>query len=165
MKQNIKTWMLTAALMATGVAAQAQNFEQNEGNRPSPEEMMEKRGSSIAQQLGLDKKATKKFLSVYKKQQTEMMQLMPRGGMPPRGERPQGERPDMKKEGMKRDSIGRRPMGRPQMSEADKQKMNEVKAKYDKEYAKFLTQDQLTQLGKLQQRGGGRRHGRGFNRQ
>ena len=33
MKQNIKTWMLTAALMATGVAAQAQNFEQNEGNR------------------------------------------------------------------------------------------------------------------------------------
>lgn len=99
MKQNIKTWMLTAALMATGVAAQAQNFEQNEGNRPSPEEMMEKRGSSIAQQLGLDKKATKKFLSVYKKQQTEMMQLMPRGGMPPRGERPQGERPDMKKGG------------------------------------------------------------------
>ena len=160
MKQTIKTCMLAALLMATTSATFAQN---NNGNRPSHEQMVENRANNIAKQLGLDSKTTKKFLSVFKSEQNDMKEMMPGGGgMPPRGERPQGERPQgnppARPEGDNQNRQGNPPsmnggqhQGGPQMSEADQKKMYSVKQKYNKKYAKFLSQDQINKMYQLQE--------------
>lgn len=159
MKQTIKTFAFVLALTAASSASFAQNHQQN-GNRPSREAMTEQRANSIAKQMGLDEKTTKKFVSVYKSQQSEMQKLLPqRGGRPqghvqgqqPQGECPQsGQRPQDNPPAMN-DNCCNGSNGRPQMSSEDKQKMEKVKAKYDKKYAKFFSQDQITQMYKLQE--------------
>lgn len=157
MKQTVKTFMFAMALTMASTATFAQSNSQN-GNRPSPETMMEQRANSIAKQMGLDAKTTKKFVSVFKSEQNDMREVLPkRGGMPSRGERPQGnppqgnpprgERPQGNPPSMNGNSG--KGMGRPQMSSEDKQKMAKVKEKYNKKYAKFLTQDQISQMYKL----------------
>ncbi len=148
MKQGIKTILLATALTFTlGTAMAQDNQGKGKGNRPSPEQMMEKRGNNIAKQLGLDEKTTKKFLSVYKSEQSDMRELMPkRGGMPPRGERPQGNPPQGNPPAM----DGNQPKGRPQMSEEDKKKMDSLRQKYNKKYAKFLSQEQIAKVYELQ---------------
>ncbi len=141
MKQTIKTFIFAVALTMASTVSFAQDKPQRD-NRPSPEAMMEQRANSIAKQMGLDAKTTKKFVSVFKSEQNDMRELMPkRGNVPPRGERPQGNPPSMNENGGK---------GRPQMSEENKQKMAKVKEKYNKKYAKFFSQDQITQMYKLQ---------------
>ncbi len=163
MKQTIKTFAFALALTAASSAAFAQNHQQN-GNRPSREAMTEQRANSIAKQMGLDEKTTKKFVSVYKSEQNDMRELMPkRGGRPqgkghvqgqqsqgnpPQGECPQGNPPAMNGNN---GNCCNGNNGRPQMSDEDKQKMEKVKAKYNKKYAKFFSQDQITQMYKLQE--------------
>ncbi len=151
MKQGIKTILLATALTFTLGSAMAQD-NQGKGNRPSPEQMMEKRGNNIAKQLGLDEKTTKKFLSVYKSEQSAMRELMPkRGGMPPRGERPQGTPPQGNPpQGNPPAMDGNKPKGKPQMSEEDKKKMDSLRQKYNKKYAKFLSQEQIAKVYELQ---------------
>ena len=128
MKQNIKTFLFAALLIGACSTGYAQ--DNNREGRPSHEEMVERQASDIASQMGLDEKTTKKFLSVYKSEQSDMMELMPRpSGRPPRGEH----------------------RGGPQMSEEDKKKMEEVKTKYRKKYSKFLSDEQIEQVYKLQQ--------------
>lgn len=84
MKQTVKTFMFAIALAMASTATFAQSNSQN-GNRPSPEAMMEQRANSIAKQMGLDAKTTKKFVSVFKSEQNDMRDVLPkRGGMPPR---------------------------------------------------------------------------------
>lgn len=144
MKQTVKTFMFAIALTMASTATFAQNNSQK-GNRPSPEAMMEQRANSIAKQMGLDAKTTKKFVSVFKSEQNDMREVLPkRGGMPPKGERPQGNPPSMNG----KDGKG---MGRPQMSNEEKQKMAKIKEKYNKKYAKFFSQDQIKQMYKLQE--------------
>ena len=163
MKQEIKTFIFAIALSMTCGMAMAQGY-QNGGNRPSREQMVEKQANSIAQQLGLDSKTCKKFVSVYKSEQNDMMNLMPRrggmgmppkDGMPPIGQRPtQGERPQGNPPAMN----GNKPMGRPQMSDEDKKKVETLKQKYNKKYAKFLSQDQITKVYQLQEQERANRH-------
>ncbi len=144
MKQNVKTFMFAIALTMASTATFAQGNSQN-GSRPSPEAMMEQRANNIAKQMGLDAKTTKKFVSVFKSEQNDMRDVLPkRGGMPPQGERPQGNPPSM-------NGNGNKGMGRPQMSSEEKQKMAKIKEKYNKKYAKFFSQDQITQMYKLQE--------------
>lgn len=158
MKQGIKTFMFAIALSMTCSMAMAQGSNQNNGNRPSHEQMVEQQANSIAKQLGLDAKTSKKFVSVYKSEQSDMRNLMPqrrggmgmppKGGMPPTGQRPtQGERPQGNPPAMN----GNKPMGRPQMSDEDKKKVENLKQKYNKKYAKFLSQDQITKVYQLQE--------------
>lgn len=153
MNKTIKTWMFATILLATSSATYAQvNNSQGDnqrGNRQSHEQRIEQRANNIAKQLGLDTKTSKKFLDVFKKEQADMMEMMPRcgGGMPPRGERPQGERPQGNPPAMN----GNQPGGRPQMSEDDKKKMDSLKQKYNKKYAKFLSQEQISKMYQLQE--------------
>lgn len=168
MKQTIKTFVLASALAMASTAAFAQSSSkstQQSGNRPSPEKMIEQRANSIAQKMGLDEKTTKKFLSVFKSEQSAMRELMPqRGNRPPSGERPQGNPPSGERP-QGNPPSGERPQGNPpsmdenntqgpgrhQMSDEDKQKMEKLKTKYEKKYAKFFTQDQISQMRKLQE--------------
>lgn len=158
MKQTIKTFAFALALTAASSATFAQSHQQN-GNRPSREAMTEQRANSIAKQMGLDEKTTKKFVSVYKSQQSEMQKLLPqRGGRPEgrghvQGQQPQGECPQNGQcpQGNPPAMNGNGCNGRPQMSSEDKQKMEKVKTKYDKKYAKFFSQEQITQMYKLQE--------------
>ncbi len=153
MKKTIKTWMFATIFLATSSATYAQGNnlqgDNQRGNRQSHEQRIEQRANNIAKQLGLDTKTSKKFLDVFKKEQNDMMEMMPRrgGGMPPRGERPQGERPQGNPPAMN----GNQPGGRPQMSEDDKKKMDSLKQKYNKKYAKFLSQDQISKMYQLQE--------------
>ena len=132
--------------------AQSNGGRNNGGNHPSREQMIENQANNIAKQLGLDAKTSKKFLSVYKSEQNDMRELMPkRGGMPPRGERPQGNPPSGKPGDMKQ---GEAPKGAqkgiPKMSEEDQKKMQNIKDKYNKKYSKFLTQEQIQKVYQLQ---------------
>lgn len=158
MKQTFKTFVLASALALASTAAFAQSTQQStqqRGNRFSPEAMIEQRANRIAQQMGLDTKLTKKFVSVYKSEQSAMRELMPqRGNRPPRGERPQGEpprgeRPQGNPPSM--DGNSAQAPGRPQMSDEDKEKMEKIKTKYEKKYAKFFSQEQIAQMRKFQQ--------------
>lgn len=161
MKQNIKTFVVASMLMASTTIAFAQNQKQDRGNRPSPEQMTEQQAQKIAKQLGLDEKTSKKFLSVYKSEQNDMRELMPRrGGMPPRGERPQGmqQRGDRQQGNPPADfKRGGAPRGNQPMSEETQKKVKELKEKYNKKYAKFLSQEQIEQVYKLQEQGRGPR--------
>lgn len=167
MKQTIKTWMFATLLLATSSMsfAQSNNSQENKqkGNRPSHEQMIENRGNSIAKQLGLDSKTSKKFMSVFKSEQNAMKEMMPqRGGMPPRGERPQGNPPTRpqgeKPQGNPPSMNGKQSTGRPQMSEDDKKKKDSLKQKYNKKYAKFLSQDQISKMYQLQEQERGKNH-------
>lgn len=158
MKQTFKTFVLASALALASTAAFAQSTQQStqqRGNRLSPEAMIEQRANRIAQQMGLDTKLTKKFVSVYKSEQSAMREVMPqRGNRPPRGERPQGEpprgeRPQGNPPSM--DGNNAQAPGRPQMSDEDKEKMEKIKTKYEKKYAKFFSQEQIAQMRKFQQ--------------
>ena len=53
---------------------------------------------------------------------------------------------------------GNKPMGRPQMSDEDKKKVETLKQKYNKKYAKFLSQDQITKVYQLQEQERAKRH-------
>ncbi len=166
MKKTIKTWMFATIFLATSSATYAQGnnlqCDNQRGNRQSHEQRIEQRANNIAKQLGLDTKTSKKFLDVFKKEQNDMMEMMPRrgGGIPPRGERPQGERPQgnpparpqgERPQGNPPAMNGNQPGGRPQMSEDDKKKMDSLKQKYNKKYAKFLSQDQISKMYQLQE--------------
>ncbi len=152
MKQTIKTFAFALALTVVSSATFAQDNHQR-GERPSREAMTEQRANSIAKQMGLDEKTTKKFVSVYKSQQSEMQKLLPSRGDRPQGSKPQGECPQNGQcsQGAPSGMNGKGDNGRPQMSSEDKQKMEKVKAKYDKKYAKFFSHDQISQMYKLQE--------------
>lgn len=161
MKQDIKTFVVASLLMASTTITFAQDQKQDRGNRPSPEQMTEQQAQIIAKQLGLDEKTSKKFLSVYKSEQNDMRELMPRrGGMKPKGERPQGMRPqgDRQQGNPPADfKRGNGQRGNQPMSEETQKKVKELKEKYNKEYAKFLSQEQIEQVYKLQEQGRGSR--------
>lgn len=160
MKQNMKTFLFATLLMATTSVtfAQSNGARNNGGNRPSREQMIENQANNIAKQLGLDAKTSKKFLSVYKSEQNDMRELMPkrggmppRDGMPPRGEHPQGNPPSGKPGDMKQGEAPKgAPKGMPKMSEEDQKKMKSIKDKYNKKYSKFLTQEQIQKVYQLQ---------------
>lgn len=46
---------------------------------------------------------------------------------------------------------GNQPEGRPQMSEDHKKKIDSLKQKYNKKYAKFLSQDQISKMYQIQE--------------
>lgn len=169
MKKTVKTWMFAALLLATSSATFAQDNNSPRGNqvgnRPSREQMVERRANNIAKQLGLDAKTSKKFLSVYKKEQSDMMEQMPhRGGMPPRGERPQGMPPQGERPQGNPPAMNGKPSGSPQMSADDKKKVDSIKQKYNKKYAKFLSQDQISKMYQIQEQERQKNRPNGTNR-
>ena len=144
-RKSMKTIAFALAMMAMSTATYGQN---GNGNRPSREQMIETQANTIAQQLGLDSKTAKKFLSVYKSEQADMRELMPqRGGMPSKGSRSDA---NGQKENMGKRSNGAN-MGTHNMSEEDQKKVASLKEKYNKKYSKFLNQEQITQMYKLQE--------------
>lgn len=150
-KQLLKTFALAFAMTAVSTASFAQDANRS-SNRPSREQMVETQANNIAKLLGLDDKTTQKFLSVYKSEQEDMRQLMPprgRGGMPPRGQRPP-EGQDLKQ--------GKPSGNPPKMSEEDQKKIASLKETYNKKYSKFLSQEQITQMYKLQEQERSKRH-------
>ena len=179
MKKNIKTLMTGMVLLATCAVGNAQNTDNRGfGGGQMGEQSVEARGNAIAKELGLDASKTKKFLSVYKKEQSAMQELMPsRGqrpeGNPPSGQRPQGNPPqgapgDMGQGGQ---FGGQRPQGNPpsgdfrqnetdqngnsrhhgpQMNEEMRKKMDEVQAKYKKQYGKILSEEQIQKMYQYQ---------------
>ena len=157
-KQLIKTFALAFAMTAVSTASFAQDANKS-SNRPSREQMVETQANNIAKQLGLDDKTTKKFLSVYKSEQEDMRQLMPRrgrGGMPPRGQRPpEGQQPEANGQNMKQEKPSSNP---PKMSEEDQKKIASLKETYNKKYSKILSQEQITQMYKLQEQERSTRH-------
>lgn len=157
-KQLLKTFALAFAMTAVNIASFAQDANRS-SNRPSHEQMVETQANNIAKQLGLDDKTTKKFLSVYKSEQEDMRQLMPRrgrGGMPPRGQRPpEGQQPEANGQDLKQG----KPSGNlPKMSEEEQKKIASLKETYNKKYSKFLSQEQITQMYKLQEQERNKRH-------
>ena len=183
MKNNFKTLMTGMVLLATCAVGNAQNTDNRGfGGGQMGEQSVETRGNAIAKELGLDASTTKKFLSVYKKEQSAMQELMPsRGqrpeGNPPSDKRPQGNPPQGAPGDM--GQGGRRPQGNPpsgdfqqnetnrnnnsssrrrgpQMSEETRKKMEEVQTKYKKQYGKFLSEEQIQ---KVYQHQGGPQNG------
>ena len=149
-KQFLKTFALAFAMTAVCTASFAQDANRS-GNRPSREQMVETQANNIAKQLGLDDKTTKKFLSVYKSEQEDMRQLMPR-----RGQRPSdGQRPEANGQDLKQGKPSGNP---PKMSEEDQKKIASLKETYIKKYSEFLSQEQITQMYKLQEQERSTRH-------
>ena len=144
-KQLLKTFALAFAMTAVSTASFAQDANRS-GNRPSHEQMVETQANNIAKQLGLDDKTTKEFLTVYKSEQEDMRQLMPRrgrGGMPPRGQQPKANGQDLEQ--------GKPSRNPPKMSEEVQKKIASLKETYNKKYSKFLSQEQISQMYKFQE--------------
>lgn len=146
MKKTTRTIVFAFAMMMASTATFAQSNTQNR-SLPSTEQMTENRANNIAKQMGLDEKTTKKFVAIFKSEQDDMREFMPkRGSMPPRGERPQWT----PAQGNQTSTGERRPARMPQMSDEDKKKMETVREKYNKKYLKILSQEQVTQMRSLQ---------------
>lgn len=174
MRKTIKTSMFAIILLATSSAANAQtNVSQSSHrgiNRPSPEKRIENMAKKIANQLGLDEKTSKKFQELYKKEQNDMMETMPSkgSGMPQMGGQqgnppmggpqgnppmggPQGNPPMGGPQGNPPSMNGGQPMGGPQMSETKKKDLDAIKKKYNKKYAKLLSQEQINKMHEIQE--------------
>ena len=165
MRKTIKTSMFAIILLATSSAANAQANVSQSGhrgiNRPSPEKRIENMAKKIANQLGLDEKTSKKFQELYKKEQNDMMETMPSkgNGMPQMGGQqgnppmggPQGNPPMGGPQGNPPSMNGGQPMGGPQMSETKKKDLDAIKKKYNKKYAKLLSQEQINKMHEIQE--------------
>ena len=174
MRKTIKTSMFAIILLATCSAANAQANDSQGGhrgiNRPSPEKRIENMAKKIANQLGLDEKTSKKFQELYKKEQNDMMETMPSkgSGMPQMGGQqgnppmggpqgnppmggPQGNPPMGGPQGNPPSMNGGQPMGGPQMSETKKKDLDAIKKKYNKKYAKLLSQEQINKMHEIQE--------------
>lgn len=146
MRKTTATFVFAIAVMMASTTTSAQSNTQNR-SLPTMEQMAENRANNIAKQMGLDEKTAKKFVSLFKSEQNDMQEFMPkRGGMPPRGERPQWT----PAQGNQTSTGERRLTRMPQMSDENKKKMETVREKYNKKYLKILSQEQVTQMRNLQ---------------
>ena len=139
MKQIVMT---LAAMLLLSTSAMAQgNFPQN-GQRPDPKEMIQRRTDRTVQQYGLNAEQAKQLLSLNTKYADVMM---PRGGLG--GQRGQGARPDGNRQRPAQgDSIrqprGQRPEGGQRPQGGQRPEMNEQMKAYEEELQKIMTPEQ-----------------------
>ena len=131
MKRILGILMMVVAMMTvtTSVCAQAPNQKQ----RLSREQLAEKQAQYIAHDLGLDDKASSKFIDTYTQFQKEVWAL--------------GPRPHHKKGKMKSDAQTEQEIKqRFEMSE----KILNIRQKYYKKYSQFLSQQQIQRVYELE---------------
>ena len=158
MKQILFT---IAASKLLSIAAMAQDNNPQNGQRPDPKEMIQRRTDRIVQQYGLNEEQAKQLLSLNTKYADMMTPRFGRGQRPggQGGARPGGNRQRPAQGDSIRQPRGQRPEGgqRPGMSE-------QMKA-YNEELQKIMTPDQFKAYQADQERmrqGMGRGMGRGM---
>ena len=117
--------------------------QQKEGGRHrqrlTREQLAEKQGNFIAQQLGFDQQTSKRFMAVYEENQKEIWEAAPR--------------PEP------RDGQKKEPPQQPSDADSEKQikedfarseKILAIRQKYYKEYSKFLTQQQIQRMYEIE---------------
>lgn len=131
MKKILGILMMVVAMMtvSTSVFAQAPNQKQ----RLSREQLAEKQAQYIAHDLGLDEKASSKFINTYTQCQKEVWAL---------GPRPHHKKGEMKSDAQTEQEIKQRF----EMSE----KILDIRQKYYKKYSQFLTQQQIQRVYELE---------------
>ena len=131
MKKILGILMMVVAMMtvSTSVCAQAPNQKQ----RLSREQLAEKQAQYIAHDLGLDEKASSKFINTYTQCQKEVWAL---------GPRPHHKKGEMKSDAQTEQEIKQRF----EMSE----KILDIRQKYYKKYSQFLTQQQIQRVYELE---------------
>lgn len=131
MKRILGILMMVIAMMTvtTSVCAQAPNQKQ----RLSREQLAEKQAQYIAHDLGLDEKASSKFINTYTQCQKEVWAL---------GPRPHHKKGEMKSDAQTEQEIKQRF----EMSE----KILDIRQKYYKKYSQFLTQQQIQRVYELE---------------
>ena len=131
MKKILGILMMVIAMMTvtTNVCAQAPNQKQ----RLSREQLAEKQAQYIAHDLGLDDKASSKFINTYTLCQKEIWAL---------GSRPHHKKGEMKSDAQTEQEIKQRF----EMSE----KILNIRQKYYKKYSQFLTQQQIQHVYELE---------------
>ena len=131
MKKILGILMMVVAMMtvSTSVFAQAPNQKQ----RLSREQLAEKQAQYIAHDLGLEEKASSKFIDTYTQYQKEIWAL---------GPRPHHKKGEMKTDAQTEQEIKQRF----EMSE----KILNIRQKYYKKYSQFLTQQQIQRVYELE---------------
>ena len=131
MKKILGILMMVVSMMAvsTNVCAQAPNQKQ----RLSREQLAEKQAQYIAHDLGLDDKASSKFIDTYTQFQKEVWAL---------GPRPYHKKGEMKSDAQTEQEIKQRF----EMSE----KILNIRQKYYKKYSQFLTQQQIQRVYEIE---------------
>ena len=131
MKKILGILMMVVAMMpvSTSVFAQAPNQKQ----RLSREQLAEKQAQYIAHDLGLDDKASSKFINTYTQFQKEVWAL---------GPRPHHKKGEMKSDAQTELEIKQRF----EMSE----KILNIRQKYYKKYSQFLTQQQIQRVYEIE---------------
>ena len=136
MKQILMT---IAASMLLSTAAMAQDNNPQNGQRPNPQEMIQRRTDRTVQQYGLNAEQAKQLLSLNTKYADMMTPRFGRGQRPggQGGARPGGNRQRPVQGDSIRQPRGQRPEGgqRPEMSE-------QMKA-YNEELQKIMTPEQF----------------------
>ena len=126
---GILMMVITMMTVATNVCAQASNQKQ----RLSREQLAEKQAQYIAHDLGLEEKASSKFIDTYTQYQKEIWAL---------GPRPHHKKGEMKTDAQTELEIKQRF----EMSE----KILNIRQKYYKKYSKFLSQQQIQRVYELE---------------
>ena len=126
---GILMMVITMMTVATNVCAQAPNQKQ----RLSREQLAEKQAQYIAHDLGLEEKASSKFIDTYTQYQKEIWAL---------GPRPHHKKGEMKTDAQTELEIKQRF----EMSE----KILNIRQKYYKKYSKFLSQQQIQRVYELE---------------
>ena len=131
MKKILGILMMVVTMMtvSTSVFAQAANQKQ----RLSREQLAEKQAQYIAHDLGLDEKASSKFINTYTQCQKEVWAL---------GPRPHHKKGEMKSDAQTEQEIKQRF----EMSE----KILDIRQKYYKKYSQFLTQQQIQRVYEIE---------------
>ena len=131
MKKILGILMMVVAMMtvSTSVCAQVPNQKQ----RLSREQLAEKQAQYIAHDLGLDDKASSKFIDTYTQFQKEVWTL---------GPRPHHKKGEVKTDAQTEQEIKHRF----EMSE----KILDIRQKYYKKYSQFLTQQQIQRVYEIE---------------
>ena len=131
MKKILGILMMVVTMMtvSTSVFAQAPNQKQ----RLTREQLAEKQAQYIAHDLGLDDKASSKFIDTYIQFQKEVWAL---------GPRPHHKKGEMKSDAQTEQEIKQRF----EMSE----KILNIRQKYYKKYSQFLTQQQIQRVYEIE---------------
>lgn len=131
MKKILGILMMVVAMMtvSTSVFAQAPNQKQ----RLSREQLAEKQAQYIAHDLGLDDKASSKFINTYTQCQKEVWAL---------GPRLHHKKGEVKTDAQTEQEIKQRF----EMSE----KILNIRQKYYKKYSQFLTQQQIQRVYEIE---------------
>jgi len=142
MKQILFT---IAASMLLSIAAMAQDNNPQNGQRPDPKEMIQRRTDRTVQQYGLNEEQAKQLLSLNTKYADMMTPRFGRGQRPGGrgGARPGGNRQRPAQGDSIRQPRGQRPEGGQRPQGGQRPEMSEQMKAYNEELQKIMTPDQF----------------------